>query len=455
LISIIPAIFICLTAFGCLLWILRRDQQSLGLPIAYLSLLLLNHVPGAIAHAFSSGDIRPSVGELSVFFNSTATEIGIGLTAIGSVCFLVGVGLAHLFTPRVRTHIAAVRKQYWYFCLIVGWISTFGLSTLAQSLKLAIVLDNAGTIWMLGVMLGLRANVQQGDFIRTVMWLAALTIYPSVMLLLGGFLSYGTQAFIIVVSVLAISVRSNWRVVTSVIVISLLSFNLFLGYYSNRNAIRAEVWGGAPLERRIDVISRIVTDFEWFDPANQRHLQALDARLNQNNFVGMAAIRLDQGTIDYRYGETLLNGLIALIPRAFWPDKPMFGGSNDLVTEFAGLQLDKFTSWGVGNVMEFYVNFGLPGLICGFLGLGWLIGWLDRNAAVAEDRGHLGKVFLFFLPGVALIQPIGSVAEMLGAAGAALAGAFVWKWVWELWALQAATPTKIPRRAMRRGRDAF
>jgi hypothetical protein len=432
LISIISAIFICLATFSCLLWILRRDQQSLGLPVAYLSLLFLQHIPGAIAYAFSIG-----------FFEPTATEIGIALTAIGSVCFLAGVGLVHLFTPRATTHIAAGRKQYWYFCLIAGWLATFGISKLASTVDLANVVDNAGMIWALGVMLGLRAAVQRGEFFRAVMWLAALMVYPSLMLLLGGFLSYGAQVFVIVLSVLTISVRSNWRVVTGIIVVAVLSFNIFLSYFSNRTAIRKEVWGGAPLEARVDVISKIVTEFKWFDATDIKHLKALDARLNQNQYVGLAAIRLEEGTVDFLYGESVWHGFINLIPRALWPGKPVFGGSNDLVRQMTGLSLDLRTSWGVGNVMEFYINFGMPGLVCGFLVLGGLLGWLDRRTAVAEARGDLGKVFLFFLPGVALIQPISSLAEIVGAAGAALIGAFAWRWVWKLWTLQTASGSQL------------
>ena len=43
-------IAICIVPFFGLLALLRRDQISLGLPLAYLFLLLLNHVPGAYAH---------------------------------------------------------------------------------------------------------------------------------------------------------------------------------------------------------------------------------------------------------------------------------------------------------------------------------------------------------------------------------------------------------------------
>ena len=44
--------------------------------------------------------------------------------------------------------------------------------------------------------------------------------------------------------------------------------------------------------------------------------------------------------------------------------------------------------------MEFYINFGLAGIIGGFTLLGWLIGFLDLKAASAERRGDLKSVFV-------------------------------------------------------------
>ena len=76
-------IFICLAAFLLLLWLLRRDRVSLGLPIAYLYSLLLIHVPGAFAHVVG-GDL---------LFHSDLVEIGMRFTALGSVCFVAGVWL--------------------------------------------------------------------------------------------------------------------------------------------------------------------------------------------------------------------------------------------------------------------------------------------------------------------------------------------------------------------------
>ena len=90
--------------------------------------------------------------------------------------------------------------------------------------------------------------------------------------------------------------------------------------------------------------------------------------------------------------------------------------------------------------MEFQINFGIPGLIIGFLTLGWLLGTLDRKAAAAEARGDLSQAILCFLPAVALIQPNGSLVELVGGAAAALLGAYVWRWAWRRWAGQESVP---------------
>jgi len=92
--------------------------------------------------------------------------------------------------------------------------------------------------------------------------------------------------------------------------------------------------------------------------------------------------------------------------------------------------------------MEFQVNFGIPGVVTGFFVLGWLIGMLDLKAALAEGRGDLGAVILYFLPCVALIQPNGSIVEITGGPAAALVAAYGWKWVWNHWAAHRASLRK-------------
>jgi hypothetical protein len=417
-------IFVCLAACLWLLWLLRRDRVSLGLPIAYLYSLLLIHVPGAFAHV---------VGR-DLLFHSDLIEIAMRFTALGSVCFVAGVWLARSSTPRMPIRREADRHHFWWFCLFGGWSCIYGLSPLYHIPSVSAAVDKGGGIWMLGVMLGLRAAFQRSVRKRIAIWLGALMVYPILMLLLGGFLSYGSAAIIIVCSALTISTQSYWRVVVGITVFIFLSLSIFVNYYQHRNDIRTQVWGGAPLEARIDSVIDTVREFEWLDPTNRMHLIALDERLNQNYFVGLAAQRIQQGQVHYLEGDSVWEGLLSLVPRVFWPEKPVFGGSPEIVSKMTGLRLSPTTSFGVGNVMEFQINFGIPGVVIGFFVLGWLIGTLDLKAAVAEGRGDLGGLILFFLPGVALIQPNGSIVEMTGGAAAALVAAYAWKWAWNQWA---------------------
>ena len=94
-------------------------------------------------------------------------------------------------------------------------------------------------------------------------------VYPVLMLLLGGFLSYGSAAIILVCSALTISTRSYWRVVVGIAVFVFFSLSIFVNYYQHRNDIRDQVWGGAPLEARIYSVIETVRDFEWLDPTNR------------------------------------------------------------------------------------------------------------------------------------------------------------------------------------------
>ena len=375
-------------------------------------------------------------------FNSDLVEIGMRFASLGSVCFVAGVWLAHSSTPRMPIRQEADRHQFWWFCLLGGWSCIYGLSPLYEIPSVSAAVDKGGGIWMLGVMLGLRAAFQRGDRKRIAIWLGALMVYPILMLLLGGFLSYGSAAIIIVCSALTISTRSYWRVVVGITVFVFLSLSIFVNYFQHRDDIRDQVWGGAPLEARIDSVIDTVREFEWLDPTNRMQLIALDERLNQNYFVGLAAQRIQQGQVDYLEGDSVWEGLLSLVPRAFWPEKPVFAGSPQIVSKMTGLHLSPTTSFGVGNVMEFQINFGIPGVVIGFFVLGWLIGTLDLKAAVAEGRGDLGRVILFFLPCVAMIQPNGSIVEITGGPAAALVAAYGWKWAWGQWSDHLTTSRK-------------
>lgn len=416
-------ILMCLGGFLVLLAILQRGELSLGLPLAYLALLLMIHVPGAVAHM---------VGD-AFLGNNAYVQQGIWLTAIGVACFVVGVWIGRATTHPDRTPVRTDRRGFATFCLIGGWVFVYGLSPLTRIPSLGAAVANGGAIWMLGTLLGLRSAAQAHNLQRLATWAAAPALYGLLMLLVGGFLGYGASAATIVISVLPVVTRSYLRALLGVAVAVAVGLTIFVNYFENRDDIRESVWGGASMENRIGSVMGMADTFHLIDLDSEKDLNALDTRLNQNMFVGMAASRLADHEVGFLNGRSVWDGVLSLVPRAIWADKPVTGGSGQIVAEVTGLTLNEDTSWGVGNVLEFYVNFGVPGVVGGFLLLGWLIGMLDYRAAAAERRGDLKQVILLFLPAVGLIQPGASLVEMTGSAGAALAAALAWRWGWTLW----------------------
>ena len=116
-----------------LLYLLRRYQLSLGLPLAYLGSLLLIHVPGAFAHLVAADRMR----------GNEFVETGTFYTAIGCVCFVAGVWLARATTRPPQPPQPANRRAFAYFCLIGGWLFVYGLSPLARISSFGAVIETA------------------------------------------------------------------------------------------------------------------------------------------------------------------------------------------------------------------------------------------------------------------------------------------------------------------------
>jgi hypothetical protein len=419
----LAAVITCLLAFVGVVVFLRRDGVSLGLPISYLGSLLLIHVPGAIAHLLDRNHVLVQ--------QRPFTEVGIALTALGAVCFVVGVVLASI-RREVVTQRPANRTTFARFCLVGGAAATI-LSFLFFIPSVRAIVERGGLIWMLAIVVGLRGAVMRADRVATWKWLAALVVYPTLMLIFGGFLSYGIAAMITVLAAVVVVARSGIRVALACVVASIVGISVFLSYFENRTEIRGAVWGGAPVETRIGVSLDAFRQIQLFNPANEAHLVAINARLNQNYFAGLAATRTSNGDASYLYGRTVWDGFLAIIPRVFWPDKQIVAGSGNIVAEMTGLQLSRSTSFGVGSVMEFQINFGIPGVIIGFLLLGFVLRKLDRKSTEAYEGGELGNSLLYYLPAVAMIQPNGSMVEVIGGAASALIAAYGWRWAWTRW----------------------
>lgn len=85
---------------------------------------------------------------------------------------------------------------------------------------------------------------------------------------------------------------------------------------------------------------------------------------------------VEDRTIEHRYGQTFLDGIILLIPRSVWPDRPL-DLSEQFVRERLGNRWKAGMGMGYSLLAESFLNFGWFGPLIQylFLGLLWGYGW--------------------------------------------------------------------------------
>jgi hypothetical protein len=209
------------------------------------------------------------------------------------------------------------------------------------------------------------------------------------------------------------------------VLLGYLGLSVYVTYMRDRRDIREVVWSGAAFADRIARVEETFLDPEFFDPRRPEHLLRVEERLNQDALVGAAVTYLASRPREFAQGTTFVQALVALVPRAIWPDKPVVGGSGDLVTTYTGIRFAEGTSVGIGQVMEAYVNFGRDGVVILFFILGGVIAWVDRWSALRLRQGDGTGFLVWYLPGLCLLQVGGSLSEMTAAAAAAWIMAFM------------------------------
>lgn len=118
--------------------------------------------------------------------------------------------------------------------------------------------------------------------------------------------------------------------------------------------------------------------------------------------------------VPYQYGETYSYFVVALIPRALWPEKPRAGNANSFFGINYGFQTEegaKITTFGVSMLGESYINFGWPGVALIMLFQGLILGILQHMFGESRSGAGGQAVFLAFF--VFFLNGIGSSAEIL------------------------------------------
>lgn len=403
-----------------------RKVPSVGLPLAYLLSLSMIHFFGGLIYALPWYNAKSAY---LIQSGSSYAQVSAGF--IESVYGVMGFGLG----STILTHwILRTWQPSWlrqvpqhpdlqlpkqllqigvFFLLVIA--PTIGRIPGFQGFS-----SSGVYLFVVSISLACWQAWHQQDKKAFFFWIGVTCSLPIITINLLGFIGYGAAATLVILIFISSFYRPRWHILITGFLVFALGLSAFVTYLRDRGEIRATVWGGQGVEAKYERMISTFSKFEIIDFSKQSHLEAIDTRLNQNGLVGEAVEYISSGQASYALGETFLQAALAPIPRLLWPDKPVFAGSGNMVSYYTGQKFADGTSVGVGQVLEFYLNFGSTGVFLGFMVLGTIIRIIDITAAYKLLSGNWLGFVSWFLPGLSILQPGGVLAEITASLAASV-----------------------------------
>lgn len=410
-------------------WTLSARVRGVGLLLGYWLHFLQNYAVAGIMHSLAW-----TQSELAA-----ETLIGFREAELSLECFCLG---ALLVTPLLRQRClseaaAAHLPESWrwpstgrvfWVGIVVGYLLTPLIGKLPSG---AAVSSTLATLTAAAWAVATYRAVQAGRLGLVAALVAGTVVFPVSTILFHGFIGFGVNSVIVIICLVAAYLRPRWLLLPLGVAVLLVGMSVYVTYMRDRGDLRNSVWGGDAMGERVKVMITTFSRFDWFDPRSDEQMRLIDGRMNQNWLVGIGIERLQRGEVDFARGNTVLDAVIAVIPRALWPDKPMKAGSGNLVSLFTGLQFAEGTSVGIGPIMEFYANFGRVGVVIASLLMGGCLGLCDRMAGLHLRMGHTTRFAGWYLVGIPLLQALGSLISISTSLATSVVLWFCFKHLWE------------------------
>lgn len=396
-------------AIALMVFVVGRGNKSGPLVLGYFASLSIIYVPGILSYT-GAGAGMPS---------EIAAEAGFKLVLVGLCAYLVGalIGQNLNFRSRKPKEVVTiddrVNSKFGLLLLGMGVFSYFFAIPILSFIPSATSLASAaGSLILVGYWYYLFYAFKARNSRRIVLGLAALPLLPLSTMITGGFLGFGTFWLIAIGAFAYVLSRQK------LIIVAVLPFLIYAGlsfgvaYFADRSVLRDNVW-----QEKADVgggfatVVGMISNLEPLDINRSDHVSMLLTRLNESTLVGAGVDNYNSGFVDLVYGATV--PVWAFVPRVLWPNKPPVGGGGDLVTEFTGIPFAQDTSVGIGQTLEFFMNFGQKGVIIGFLIWGCVLARFDLAIRTGLEDGRLSPILVAGLCGAAMLQPNGNLLEII------------------------------------------
>ena len=207
------------------------------------------------------------------------------------------------------------------------------------------------------------------------------------------------------------------------LVFIMLVILMFLFAHAGKYEFRAKTWGNSDLNTlsKIKIIfssyKKIVTvnfNFRFDENFKINEYKYNDIETKNfgtfdrifHSFVSLIIVtNKSPEPIPYWNGYSYKILSTKIIPRVFWKDKPSdtlgneFGHRYGVLTSADGEPVDKYTSWNMPVLNEFYVNYGTKGVIFGMLIIGILFGIITRFFSFSNKSNIESTIAIYiFIP---------------------------------------------------------
>jgi hypothetical protein len=271
-----------------------------------------------------------------------------------------------------------------------------------------------------------------------------IVIWEIIIGMTGFFSGFKQIIFIVLVVYGATSLKVKQLLRPQVLILMVLLLLLATYWQSVKGDYRNYVNGGTQTQTvRVSLADRLNYHTNSANNINDKQLEdgfnALLSRLGYLKFFA-GSIRTVPNAVPYQNGKLWSEAISALIPRAFFPDKPVLDDSKR-TNEFSGIEAagaDKGTSISIGYVGESYIDFGVPFMFAPIFALGCFWGWLYRfitNVGSIPLLGLAGATTIllnsavFFESSNVKIFPAGVILLLVYSMVLRLFGKNIWLWL--------------------------
>jgi len=326
---------------------------------------------------------------LALFPNLSELRIETLLLAVSGLCGLSAsaVSLRRVYERlggRVRSLIE--RHSFdgvaeWFLFGTVLWLVQIAISAVAGD----IVALQAVQRWMksLGVMFIVAAALRSDSNQLPIRLVGiAVASYEVIVAIAVG--SLATPVFLIVqLLALRFYFRRKVSLVDLTIVLAVIFGTIML--QNVKREFRLQYWSGGAQSTSVERALRFVelaTDWSANSTENKdsdRMSDSLEARAN-NAPALLVVMEMTPGLVPYLTGETLLPLTYSWIPRFIWPEKPQERLGNEWAKPYNLLGAGDYeTSYNLPWLIEWYLNFGVLGVVFGMYAAGGLLRLCEQS----------------------------------------------------------------------------